>query len=144
MITFVKTDAVLPLRSTVLRDGKPLAECVFPGDENETTFHLADIQNNEAVCVATFHLQEHPAFKGHAYQLRGMATAPEYRGQGVGNQLVNFSIVYLRGLKADYLWCNARKAAYSFYLGVGFEFISDEFEIAGIGPHRTMYLKIRH
>jgi len=144
MITFVKTDAVLPLRSRVLRDGKPLEECLFPGDELETSFHFADVQNNEAVCVATFHLQEHPAFKGYAYQLRGMATAPESRGQGIGNQLLNFAIVYLRGLKADYVWCNARKAAYSFYLGVGFEFISEEFEIAGIGPHRAMYLKIRH
>ncbi|NEU08662.1 GNAT family N-acetyltransferase [Flavihumibacter sp. R14] len=144
MITFVGTDAVLPLRSRVLRDGKPFQECVFPGDELETTFHLADIQNNEAVCVATFHLHAHPAFKGDAYQLRGMATAPESRGNGIGNQLLNFAIVYLRGLKTDYVWCNARKAAYSFYLGVGFEFISEEFEIAGIGPHRAMYLKIRH
>lgn len=143
MITFVKTEAVLPLRSRVLRDGKAPEECIFPGDEKQSTIHLADIQNDQAVCVATFHLQEHPDFPGKAYQLRGMATAASSRGRGIGNRLLNFAIVYLRGMQADYLWCNARKAAYSFYLGQGFEFISDEFDIPGIGPHRTMYLKIR-
>ena len=143
MIKFVETQAVLPLRSQILRNGKPFDECVFSGDEKDSTFHLADIQNDSPVCIATFHLQAHPAFAGNAYQLRGMATAPACRGQGVGNKLLNFAIVYLRGLQADYLWCNARKAAFSFYLSQGFEFISDEFEIDGIGPHRTMYLKIR-
>ena len=143
MIKFVKTEEVLPLRSQMLRNGKPFNECVFNGDEKESTFHLADIQNDETVCIATFHLQAQSGFKGKAYQLRGMATLPAFQGKGVGNQLLNFAIVYLRGLQADYLWCNARKVAFSFYLGQGFEFISDEFEISGIGPHRTMYLKIR-
>jgi predicted GNAT family N-acyltransferase len=143
MISFVKTEAVLPLRSKVLRAGKPEKECIFPGDEAPTSFHLADLQNEEAVCIATFHLQPHPGFSGKGYQLRGMATAASARGRGIGNKLLNFAIVYLRGLQADYLWCNARQKAYSFYLGQGFEFISEEFEIADIGPHRTMYLKIR-
>ncbi len=35
-----------------------------------------------------------------AYQLRGMATLAEYRGKGIGNQLVNFAIVYMRGRKS--------------------------------------------
>jgi GNAT superfamily N-acetyltransferase len=142
MIKFVKIKEVLPLRSQMLRNGKPFNECVFAGDEKESTFHLADIQTDE-VCIATFHLQVHPDFGGIAYQLRGMATSPAFQGKGVGNQLLNFAIVYLRGLQTDYLWCNARKVAFSFYLGQGFEFISDEFKVAGIGTHRTMYLKIR-
>lgn len=143
MIKFVQAQEVLPLRSQVLRNGKPLNECVFTGDEDESSFHLAEVIHKEIVCVATFHLQQHPDFNGHAYQLRGMATATTYRGKGIGNQVLNFGIVYLRGKQVDYLWCNARKAAYSFYLSQGFEFISGEFEIEGIGPHRTMYLKIR-
>ena len=142
MIKFVKASEVLSLRSSVLRDGKPLEECIFPGDDDQNTFHLADIQNETAVCVASFFLKEHPERKGKAYQLRGMATAAEFRNRGVGNQLMNFAIVYLRGLQTDYVWCNARKAAYSFYLGLGFEFISPEFEIEGIGTHRVMILVV--
>ena len=143
MITFVKTEAVLPLRARVLRDGKPPTECIVPGDDKGSTFHLADIQQNRVICVATFHLQSHPDFAGKGYQLRGMATESDFRGHGLGTKLVNFAIVYLRGLKADYLWCNARKNACSFYLSQGFEFISDEFEIPEIGPHRAMYLRVR-
>lgn len=72
-----------------------------------------------------------------------MATSAAHRGTGMGNKLVNFGIVYLRGQKVNYIWCNARKKAFKFYLGLGFEFVSDEFEIAGIGPHKVMYLKIQ-
>lgn len=143
MITFVKLETVLPLRSRVLRDGMAAEECIFPGDELESTFHLADIEKEQVRCIATFHLQGRPEFAGKGYQLRGMATAAATRGQGVGTRLLNFAIVYLRGINADYLWCNARQGAYSFYLGQGFEFISPEFEIPGIGPHRVMYLKVR-
>ena len=143
MIRFAEAEEVLPLRSKVLRNGKPLAECSFDGDRDENTFHLAEIIDKEIICVATFHSQPHPNFAGNAYQLRGMATAEHHRGKGIGNQVLNFGIVYLRGKQIRYLWCNARKAAYSFYFGQGFEFISEEFEISEIGPHRTMYLKIR-
>jgi ribosomal protein S18 acetylase RimI-like enzyme len=51
-----------------------------------------------------------------------MATLEDpYRGRGIGNQLVvNFAIVYLRGQKANYIWCNARTAALKFYVDLGF------------------------
>ncbi|HYK76382.1 MAG TPA: GNAT family N-acetyltransferase [Daejeonella sp.] len=143
MVKFINAEEVLALRSAVLRGHKPLAECVFPGDDLAETFHLAYFKHEEIVCVASFYAQPHEKFPGRGYQLRGMATAENYRGQGIGNQLLNFAITYLRGQKADYLWCNARKKAYSFYKDIGFEFISPEFEITGIGIHRQMYLKIR-
>ncbi len=143
MIRFLSVDEVLPVRSEVLRGGKPLSECYFPGDRDVGSFHLGYFSEEELTGVATFHLQSHPRFPGAGYQLRGMATIPTRQKSGVGNQLLNFAIVYLRGQRANYLWCNARKAAYQFYLNLGFEFISDEFEVPGIGPHREMYLKIR-
>jgi predicted GNAT family N-acyltransferase len=72
-----------------------------------------------------------------------MATTEKYRGKGLGNRLVNFAITYLRGQKVNYIWCNARKKALQFYLGVGFEVVSPEFEVPGIGPHYVMYVKIQ-
>jgi predicted GNAT family N-acyltransferase len=97
---------------------------------------------DEPACVASFHPQTYGEFKGTGYQLRGMATIAKYRGKGYGNQLLNFAIVYLRGQKANYMWCNARKAAVNFYMNTGFEVISEEFDIKGIGPHHVMYVKI--
>ena len=144
MIKFITADEVLPIRNQVLREGKlTLDECRFPNDEQEGAFHLGYYKDAELVCIASFHPQGYEKFEGKAYQLRGMATAEQYRGKGYGNMLVNFAITYLRGQKANYIWCNARKKAVPFYLGVGFEVVSPEFDVPGIGPHHVMYVKIQ-
>ncbi len=144
MIAFIKAEQTLSIRSEVLRDGKLKPEdCYFDGDLKSDSFHLGFITNDIIVCVASFHQQNKDGFTGDGYQLRGMATLPQHRGKSYGNQLINFAIIYLKGQKINYLWCNARKIAYQFYKNSGFEFISDEFEIAGIGPHKAMYLKIQ-
>ncbi len=144
MIKFLETSDVLQLRSDILRDGKLApASCVVENDDAKTTFHLGSLFKEKIVSVATFHLESHPDFAGAGFRLRGMATSFDYQGQGFGNKLLNFAIVYLRGQKANYIWCNAREKAFKFYLSLGFEFVSDSFEIPGIGLHRVMYLKIQ-
>lgn len=143
MIKFISTEQTLPVRSKVLRAGKPISECLFDGDDEDGSFHLGFFSGDMPVGVATFHRHPHPEFEGLGYQLRGMATLPSFQKSGIGNQLLNFAVVYLRGQGVNYLWCNARQVAYRFYQNLGFEFISEEFEIPGIGPHRQMYLKIR-
>jgi hypothetical protein len=144
MIRFIPVEDLLAVRNEVLREGRlTLNECRFPGDESEGSFHLGYFDQDELVCVVSFHPQKYGEFDGKAYQLRGMATLENYRSKGIGNQLVNFAIVYLRGQKTNYIWCNARKKAIPFYQNIGFEIISDEFEVPGIGPHHVLYLKIQ-
>ena len=144
MIRFIQTDDVLALRNEVLREGRlTLDECRFPNDDAEGTFHLGYYDNDRLVCIASFHPQNYKEYTGKAYQLRGMATSESYRGKGIGNQLVNFAIVYMRGQKVNYVWCNARNKAVRFYQNLGFEIISEEFEVPGIGPHHVLYLKIQ-
>lgn len=144
MIRFVEVEELLHIRNEVLREGRlSLEECRFPTDKLSGAFHLAWYENDIPVCIASFHPQGYGEFTGIGFQLRGMATIESYRGKGIGNQLVNFAIVYLRGQKANYMWCNARKNAVKFYLNLGFEIISKEFEVPGIGPHYVMYVKIQ-
>jgi len=144
MIRFIQADDVLAIRNEVLREGRlTLDECRFPNDDAESTFHLGYFDKDQLACVASFHPVAYKDFPGKAYQLRGMATLESYRGKGFGNQLVNFAIVYMRGQKVNYVWCNARKKAVPFYKNLGFEIISDEFEVSGIGPHHVLYLKIQ-
>jgi ribosomal protein S18 acetylase RimI-like enzyme len=144
MIKFIQFEDVAPIRNTVLRDGKmPTGQPRFPSDDLSGIFHLGYYVGDELACVASFHPESYGEFNGTGYQLRGMATLEAYRGKGHGNQLLNFAIVYLRGQKANYVWCNARKIALRFYESIGFEIISDEFEVPGIGPHRVLYLKIQ-
>lgn len=143
MIRFINTEDTLVLRSVILREGITPELCRFDGDDEFDTFHLGYYIENELVCIGSFHKQGKEGFAGQGYQLRGMATRVDHQGLGIGNQLLNFAIVYLRGRNVNYIWCNARKYACKFYLGIGFEIVSDEFEIVGIGPHRVMYLKIQ-
>jgi len=144
MIRFIQADDVLAIRNEVLREGRlTLDACRFPGDQDEGSFHLGYFDGEQLACIASLHPKPYGEYKGKAYQLRGMATLEKYRGKGFGNQLVNFAIVYLRGQKANYIWCNARKKAIKFYQNLGFEIISPEFEVTNIGPHHVLYLKIQ-
>jgi len=144
MIKFIAVEDLLSIRNEVLREGKlTLDECRFPTDNIAGAFHLGYYRNDELLSIASFHPQNYEGFTGVGYQLRGMATIEKYRGQGLGNQLLNFAIVYLRGQKANYMWCNARKKALQFYQNMGFEIISAEFEVPVIGPHYVMYVKIQ-
>ena len=142
MIKFITKDQTLDLRSSGLRGGLERNLCGFDGDDDEGSFHVGYFQDEVLVSIATFHKQPREGFSGKGYQLRGMVTNRDFQGKGIGNQLLNFSIVYLRGQKVNYIWCNARKIAYKFYQDIGFEFISEEFELPKIGPHRVMYLRI--
>ena len=143
MIKFITSLEVLPLRNEVLREGKlTLEKCVFPTDNLPGSFHLGFFVDEMLTSIVSFHPEKYGEYKGEGFQLRGMATLEQLRGKGLGNQLVNFALVYLKGKKANYIWCNARKTALNFYLNLGFEIISDQFEVPGIGPHHVMYLKI--
>lgn len=144
MIKFITSEDVLAVRNEVLREGRlALDECRFPTDDIAGAFHLGYYAGDELACVASFFPQNYAEYIGNGYQLRGMATVAQRRGKGFGTLVVNFAIVYLQGQKANYLWCNARKAALKFYHDNGFEVISPEFEVPGIGPHYVMYLKIK-
>src|SRR5579862_1721389 len=103
MIRFIQADDVLAIRNEVLREGKlELEQCRFPGDEAEGAFHLGYFDQEQLVCIATFFPKNYDGYNGQGYQLRGMATVESHRGKGLGNRLVNFAIVYLRGRKVNY------------------------------------------
>jgi ribosomal protein S18 acetylase RimI-like enzyme len=72
-----------------------------------------------------------------------MATYPEFQSKGLGSQLLRFAFAYLQEKEVAYVWCNAREAAFPFYQNLGFIFISESFEIPGIGPHKAMYLPLK-
>ncbi|MFD0748893.1 GNAT family N-acetyltransferase [Mucilaginibacter calamicampi] len=143
MIKFIKVEEALPLRNTVLREGrlKP-DECRFPSDNLPGNFHLGYFDNDELICIASFHPQSYGEYAGVGYQLRGMATAGGYQGKGAGKQLVEFAKNYLRGRSASYMWCNARQVAVGFYERLGLKIVSPQFDVPGIGPHYVMYVPL--
>lgn len=143
MIRFIKAEDTLAIRSQVLQKGKDPQLCLNPEDNNPDSFHLGYFDDQDKlVCILTIHKTSHPKLPHTGYRLRGMATLPEGRRKGYANQLLNAAIEHLKTqLHADYLWFNARKVAYAFYESMGFEYMSDEFEIADIGPHKEMFMQ---
>ncbi len=78
-----------------------------------------------------------------AWQLRGMATAPDSRGTGLGRAVVAFIESDIRTTQSvRLLWCNARVPASRFYLKMGWQVVSEEFEIPTAGPHVRMVKRL--
>lgn len=126
---------VIPLRHQVLRPGKPVTTCHFEGDDASTTRHFAWVEQGRVVSVATVMVS--PKTFGTDvvhYQLRGMATAPDVSGQGIGSQFLQA----LHGMLGQSWWCNARLVAVRFYERNGLRVVGEPFEIEGIGTHYVM------
>ncbi|WP_316804033.1 GNAT family N-acetyltransferase [Pedobacter nototheniae] len=143
MVKFIQSDEVLPLRSLVLRNGKPFSECIFEGDDQYDTFHLGFVVDDQVKSIASFMKNDFFEDQGSGYQLRGMATHPDFGGKGYGAALILFAVDYLKEYQTDYLWCNARSSAASFYKKLGFSTDSPEFDIPGIGFHYEMKLNLK-
>jgi Acetyltransferases len=133
----VSVDAIIPLRHRMLRQGLPLDSARFPGDDDQATLHFAASESGVPVCCLTLMAAE---WEGRdAWQLRGMATASEFQGQGVGRRLFVHAMAEARRMSPERLmWCNARVSAIGFYERVGWGVVSEEFEIPLAGPHVKM------
>ena len=135
-----------PLRHQMLRPHGTLADCVFKGDDNELTFHLGAFIDGKLVSVASFYFENKDIFETahpHQYRLRGMATLPDFQGQGLSSALLKTAFPLIKQNQCTLLWCNARISAEGFYQKVGFKGQGDVFPIPGIGDHRLMSIEIR-
>lgn len=142
MVKFIPFELTLALRSKILRNNIAPEECIFPTDQVEGAFHLAYYLNDEIATIASFFPQNHKARTELGYQLRGMATDTPFAGKGYGRDLVAFAVEYIKNTNAQYIWCNARTGAVKFYEKLGFQVVSEEFLIAGVGPHYEMILNL--
>jgi predicted GNAT family N-acyltransferase len=141
------TDEVIVFRKTTLEDILALRDAViiagtdrpseFPGDRDESTIHIGGFAGGENVCCGTFMLTEW--FGEPAYQLRGMATRPDMRGEGIGAAMLAEAERYIvENTAIRQLWCSARTGAVGFYLKIGWSVVSDVYEVPNVGPHRKM------
>jgi GNAT superfamily N-acetyltransferase len=130
----------IPLRHAILRAGLARETAIFPGDDDPASRHFGAFIDERLVGVATIHsasLLDRPDFPP-AYQVRGMATAEEARGQGVGSALLAACVAEAVRTGAHFLWCNARTPAAGFYARHGFQTTGGVFDIPTAGPHYRM------
>lgn len=139
-ISKIPTTYTLSLRQKVLKPFLHIDDCVNPGDDAPTTFHLGLFYECKLVTICTFLSEPHAEFNaGNPFRLRGMATDQNYARQGFGQILLQHGVVLLRQQYCDLIWCNARERAFPFYEKMGFRFHGPLFEMDRIGPHKVMY-----
>jgi predicted GNAT family N-acyltransferase len=136
-ITYLDT---FPIRSAVLRQGKPIETCFFLEDDANDTIHFGLFYEKKLIGVASVFKVNHKNFiQKNQFQLRGMAILSEYQGMGFGNIVLEEVCKFVITNKVEVLWFNARKNAVKFYQNFGFSIHGDSFEIPEIGTHFLMF-----
>ena len=125
-----------PLRQSVLRPHQTLEQlaCEEPTD----VFAVGAFAAEEPIAVGLIAPDGQPG----GWRIRGMATAPDARGQGAGTAVLEALLQHAIGNGARLIWCNARTPARSFYERGGLTVVSEEFELPQIGPHLVMELRL--
>ena len=129
-----------PVRSAILRQGKPIETCSFLGDETDGTTHFGLYIENNIIGVASVFTSKNENFdiKTHL-QLRGMAILKEHQNMGFGKLLIEDIFSFIESTQVELLWFNARETAVSFYEKLGCFKKGNSFEIPEIGTHFLMY-----
>jgi GNAT superfamily N-acetyltransferase len=132
-----RVDEILDLRWRILRAGLPRDTACFDGDDEATTLHTVAVCRGVVIGCVTILRR---AWQDRAaWQLRGMAVAPEYQGRGIGGTLLEAVEADVRARPYSLqLWCNARSPATPFYAKHGWHLVGDEFVIPTAGPHFKM------
>lgn len=141
-IELVEGSATRELRRAVLRPNWPTGSAMH-GDDNPDAVHLAAFDGDGRLVAACLVLPRPYPLRAelpNAWQLRGMATAPELRGRGIGTALLAAAISEIRARGGELAWCDARTPAVAFYRQHGFVAEGEEFMHAESGiPHFRMW-----
>ncbi|MGM0751053.1 MAG: GNAT family N-acetyltransferase [Bacillota bacterium] len=139
-ICFISATDTYTIRQKILRPTQSIEECQYEGDLAKSSFHVGVFDGELLISIASFYQEARKELNGHLhYRLRGMATLPDYRGKGVGKQLIAYSEEVLNEKGCELWWCNARTSAGPYYEKLGLTQLGDVFEIEPIGPHVIMY-----
>jgi predicted GNAT family N-acyltransferase len=143
IIEQIKPSDTYHMRHTILRPQQSLEDCMYEGDEAESTIHLGAFLDGKLISIGTFIQASHPELGGVLpYQLRGMATDPNNRRRKAGSTLMAHAEELLKQKNCDLLWFNARYNVKEYYIYMGFEEFGDIFENTPIGSHVVMYKRL--
>jgi GNAT superfamily N-acetyltransferase len=139
-INKIKYIDTFPVRSAVLRQGKPIETCFFLGDDAVGTTHFGLFIEANLIGVASVFKTSNKNFDNkNQFQLRGMAILEEYQSTGFGKLLIEEIFNFIESTQVELLWFNARESAVPFYEKLGCTKKDPSFEIPEIGPHFLMY-----
>lgn len=143
----VPPERTYALRQSVLRPHQRIEEMstLDPAVTGGLVVGAVAESSGEVVSTATVHPEEPPADldgampPGRRWRLRGMATAPEVRGAGLGRAVLDVVLRHVASRGAGVVWCSARVPAAGFYEAAGFVRAGEEWEAEHIGRHVMMW-----
>ena len=142
-IRVIPASSTWPLRHALLRPRDREEDVRYRDDEDENALHLGAFIGATLVAVASFLPESFPERPG-GYRVRGVAVNPAVARQDLGGALITSGIRQLDAREdARYVWANARQSAVPFYEALGFNAVSDEFVLPGLGPHRMVVRKLQ-
>jgi predicted GNAT family N-acyltransferase len=143
MVQRVPVERTRALRKAVLRPYLPAEDpYVLADDDLPTTVCFGAVTVDDRLIGVARITPERPPFETHepqSWRLRGMATSPEVRGQGVGTAVLRAVIAHVGACGGGILWCNARVTALGLYERGGMRRAGDVWEEPQIGPHVVMW-----
>lgn len=132
-------EATADLRRRVLRPG---GLPKLPGDDDAGITWFAVLHDGVVVSTGNVRLDPAPApvpaYDG-AWRLRGMATEPSRRNEGLGGLVLRAAVAHVESRGGPLLWCNAPAPAQRFYERAGFQPVGEPWEDPVIGPHVRMW-----
>ena len=138
-------DETAALRQAVLRPGTPVKTSGYAFEPAAVTYGAWDGEVNVG-CATVFPEPwrgPRPEPEPRAWRLRGMAVAPGYQGQGIGQRVLAEAVAVARQAGAPLIWANARTAALAFYQRQGWTVAGEEFLTEDTGlPHYPIVLRL--
>lgn len=135
------TEAILPLRMAVLRDGTPSHDPTYAQDDAPGCVHLGIFDDSALVACSSWIPQAWPLDDSKpAIQLKGMAIAKHKQNHGLGAQLLQAGITHALSQNTHFLWARARDSALNFYTKNGFDVYGEMFvdEATSMDHHLVM------
>lgn len=105
---------------------------------DESALHFLVWVDNKPVGCARLLLEDSPV--PARFHIGRVAILAEYRGRGLGQQLMQAVLAYCQPLKPWPIYLGAQSDKTGFYAQLGFQIRGEEFMDAGI-PHRHMWLE---
>jgi len=143
-IKIISAEKTHAIRHPMLRQGRPIEDCVFDGDHDPNTVHLGAYIDNKLVGVLSAFQKNATTFDvSKSYQIRGVAVLRAAHRKGVGRALMTSIEKLLEQKKIDLIWLNARVTALDFYTALAYNQKGSAFEIEGIGTHYCFYKTLK-
>lgn len=140
-VEVVDAAVTAPLRQAVLRPHQTIEEMAASVHDGEGTIHVAARREGRVVGTGSVRHEAPPWAPDDmgAWRLRGMATAPDQRGQGIGAAVLAALLDQVIAAGGSTVWCSARTPARVFYERAGFVTTGEGWVDPLIGPHVHMW-----